>query len=61
MTKKDNETLLEIKRKFLKGVSLIKKIDESGKLGMTHRHQGYLDELDSCINKINELKATIKP
>ena len=60
MTKKKEETLLEIKRKFSKGMSLIKKIEESNKLGMTHRHEEYLEELDKNMEKIKELYKSIK-
>lgn len=60
MTKKQQEEMNELKRKALKVVSLIKKIDESDKLNMTHRHDDYLRELDSCMEQMNELHSKIQ-
>ena len=60
MNKKKIETLQEIKRKALKIVTLTKKIDESDKLGMSHRHEEYLQSLDDCIEQLNGLYSEIK-
>lgn len=60
MTKKQTEDLQELKRKAHKTVSLSKKIDESSKLGMTHRNEEYIKELGVCIDKMNELYKSIK-
>ena len=60
MTKKKIETLNEMKRKSLKISSLVKKIDESDKLGISHRHKGYLEEMDKTMEKLNSLHLEFK-
>ena len=60
MTKNKIETLNEMKRKSLKISSLVKKIDESDKLGISHRHKGYLEEMDKTIQELNSLHLEFK-
>ena len=60
MTKKKIDLLNEVKKKSLKICTLIKKIDESDKLGMVHRHKEYVESLDETFEQINNLYKEFK-
>jgi hypothetical protein len=55
MNKKQLDDLSEIKRASHKIVTLCKKIDESDKLGMKHRHEEYVESLKKERDKVNIL------
>ena len=60
MTKKKIDQLNEVKKKSLKICTLIKKIDESDKLGMVHRYKEYVESLDETFEQINNLYKEFK-
>ena len=60
MTKKKIDLLNEVKKKSLKICTLIKKIDESDKLDMVHRHKEYVESLDETFEQINNLYKEFK-